>query len=315
MRMRIGACLLLLAAATACHGQPHPRQVAETTYPCSLDNSQQPTLVYNPKSRRKVPLVVTLHSWSADYKQTLHADIARWCVRKGWFFIHPNFRGPNQTPMACGSEAAVSDIRDAVAWAKKVGKIDSQRVYLIGTSGGGHMTLLMAGRAPELFTAASAWVPITDLAAWHGESIALKNKYHKDIELSCGGPPNLNEKVAFEYRRRSPLTWLKPGLGVAIDINAGINDGHTGSVPISHSLLAFNALVPEKDRIEQDHIDELVRTAKVPAALRDRTLRDKTYGKKPPLFRREADNVRVTIFDGGHELISNAAIQWLESRR
>ena len=37
-----------------------------------------------------------------------------------------------------------------------------------------------------------------------------------------------------------------------------------------------------------------------------------SYGEKNVLFRRSSEKVRVTIFNGGHEGIPNAALQWLE---
>jgi len=54
---------------------------------------------------------------------------------------------------------------DAVAWMKKNYNIDDKRIYLTGSSGGGHMTLQMVGNHPELWAAASAWVGISDLRA------------------------------------------------------------------------------------------------------------------------------------------------------
>jgi len=41
----------------------------------------------------------------------------------------------------------------------------------------------------------------------------------------------------------------------------------------------------------------------------------KAAGEKQPLFRRTSGKVRITIFDGKHELISQAALAWLEKQR
>ena len=48
--------------------------------------------------------------------------------------IHPNFRGKNDRPEACGSELAVADILSAVEWAKGSTQIDADRVYWVGVS-------------------------------------------------------------------------------------------------------------------------------------------------------------------------------------
>ena len=188
------------------------------------------------------------------------------------------------------------------------------RIYLVGTSGGGHAALLLAGRLPMLWAGVSAWVGISDLSAWHSECKKAKRKYWHDIEASCGGPPGKSPAVDREYSRRSPLTWLKDYQGPAIDINAGIRDGHTGSVPISHSLLAFNRIAEKKDRVAAADILAMTKTAKVPEHLQ-REIKDPTYGKKRPLFRAVSKDARVTIFDGGHEIVSTAAFSWLSKQR
>ena len=110
--------------------------------------------------------------------------------RRGWILIAPNFRGPNDHPDACASDEAVQDVIDSVDSAKRNALVDEKRVYLLGSSGGGFMSLMMAVRAPQLWTAVSVWVPITDLVAWHEFSKATgpewNNKYDKMMEAFGG---------------------------------------------------------------------------------------------------------------------------------
>jgi len=42
---------------------------------------------------------------------------------------------------------------------------------------------------------------------------------------------------------------------------------------------------------------------------------DKTYGAKCVLFRRQSGTARVTIFQGGHEIIPAAALHWLAKQQ
>ena len=303
-RTVLGALILLPALLAG--------QVREIRIKSSLDGTEQAAFFYAPKETGKpVPLLVVLHSWSADYRQKLHQPLENHCKSNGWAYVHPNFRGPNRNPQATGSDLAVQDVLDAVAYAKKHAKVDEARILLVGTSGGGYMSLLMAGRAPNLWAGVSAWVPISDLAAWHAETKAKRLKYYREIEKSCGGPPGKSKEVDEQYQRRSPLTHLPKAKGVVkLDINAGIFDGHRGSVPVSHSLLAFNAVANEADRLTQVQIDEIVRKAKVPKEL-IQSIEDASYGKKKPLFRRTSGKARVTLFDGGHELVPSAAWEWL----
>jgi type III restriction enzyme len=61
---------------------------------------------------------------------------ARWAIQENWHFVHPNFRGPNDSPEAMGSDLAVHDIVDAVRGMQKRGNVDASRIYLIGCNGG-----------------------------------------------------------------------------------------------------------------------------------------------------------------------------------
>lgn len=291
-----------------------PKEVEDIRYPSAADGTKQAAMWYAPKGGKRAPLLVALHPWSAGYRRGQSVPYAEWCIRKGWVFIHPDFRGPNVRPEACGSELVVQDILGAVEHARKSADVDEERVYLMGASGGGYATLLMAGRAPMTWTAASAWVPILDLAVWHGDSKARKNKYMKETEDCCGGAPGSSAEADRQYERRSVKTYLAAAVDVPLDINAGITDGHTGSVPISHTLLAFNMLARPEDRLSAEEIEYFVKTQSVPPHLRQ-DIYDATYGEKRPLFRRSSNRVRVTIFQGGHDELYEAGLTWLEGQR
>ena len=131
--------------------------------------------------------------------------------------ILPHYRGPNNNPQACASKLAIQDVLDAVDYATQHACIDRRRVYLAGQSGGGHMALMMAARAPHVWAGVSAWVPITDLAAWHTE-LTRKQAYAKQLEQICGGSPGTPEADR-QYRARSPLFHLAAARGLPIDIN------------------------------------------------------------------------------------------------
>lgn len=279
--------------------------IEEIKYVSSADQSAQPAMFYAPATKKPVPLVVALHTWSGNYKQESHKAIETWCVKNGWAYMHPNFRGPNKRPAATGSKLVVADIVSAVEYATQTTQIDRSAIYLVGTSGGGYTALVMAGHHPEIWAGVSAWVPISDLKAWHAQG-----RYVADLVKSCGGAPGDSATVDAAYAKRSPLTYLKQAKGLTLHINAGIRDGHQGSVPISHSLLAFNEVAATKDQLSEKDIRFFVEKAKVPPRLRS-DISDLSYGKKRPLFRRQSGNATVTIFDGDHELVAPAAIAWI----
>lgn len=288
-----------------------PAAVTEETYPSAADNTQQPTLFYAPESRDPVPLLVALHTWSNDYRQP-EPQYAEWCIQKKWALVHPHFRGPNNTPEACGSELAVEDILSVVRWARQKTAIDASRIYLIGVSGGGYGSLLLAGRAPDLWAGVSAWAGIFDLRDWYSER--SKDRYGAGIVAACGGTPGAGPEVDAQYRQRSASTWLSKAAGIPIDIQTGIWDGHRGSVPVSHSLKAFNALAAPADALSPELITQLRTKPEVPENLRF-TETDPWMVRHPVLFRRTSGNARITLFEGGHEIVFEAGLAWLEQQR
>jgi len=284
----------------------------------SLDGSQQPCYVILPRSYSKtespVALLVSLHSWSAGLEQA-RPDLEERVEKLGWIYLYPHFRGPNQHPQACGSLFAQQDILDAVKWAKQHYRVDHSRIYLTGVSGGGHMTMLMAGRHPDVWTAASAWVGISDLEKWHDRH--KQSRYGDMIRKSCGGAPGINAKIDAQYQARSPIGFLHQATKLPLDIVAGIHDGHTGSVPISHSLLAFNQIASATN-------DPLISALEIKqlSTPTGRLTRPKPSDQAPDAvlgrniyLRRYAGASRVTIFEGGHESIPVAALDWLKRFR
>jgi len=281
--------------------------------PSSKDGSQQPAIFYTPPGAAVKPLVVFLHSWSTDYKTA--GPALEEAKRRGWIFVAPNFRGRNETPEACASDLAVEDILDSVEYARHNARVDPKRIYLFGSSGGGHMALLMATRAPQLWSAVSTWVPITDLAAWYAFSKATGSQYYGMMD-KCLGPPDTPEKAS-EYRRRSSLFYLSRAKGVRITIDSGIRDGHPGgAVPLSQTLFAFNELarangMPQK-ALSLEQIDIMTRESRVPPELASEK-QDETGRQQAILFRRTAGPVRVTVFDGGHSTDVPTSFRWFDS--
>lgn len=305
--------------SSACRAQSGLPPLTQVSVTSSLDGTPQPVLYWAPDSAVTQPsvLFVFLHSWSGDYRQ----DNSKWqkeAVDRGWIFLHPNFRGANNSPQACGSKYARRDILDAMDFACRKFQVDRSRIYLAGVSGGGHMAMLMAGHHPDRFSAVSAWVGISDIAEWYRFHVkdGVPQNYARMILKCFGAPPGSSPEVDAEYYDRSPLFHLHQVDDLPVDIYAGVNDGHTGSVPVRHSLRAFN-------EIAKTHGTELISEAEMQSLWSDRRLQqprdsdtapDKTLGREI-LLRRTSGDSRVTIFDGGHESVTTAACVWLQGRR
>jgi len=233
------------------------------------------------------------------------------CRTKDLNYIHPDFRGVNRTPEACCSELAINDIDDAVSYAIKHANVDTSEIFIIGQSGGGYATLCMFMKSRHPIKKFSAWVPISDLVAWYHESSIRKNGYADDI-LKCTGSENgvLNNK---EARERSPIYWDTPVYKIPfteLKIYAGVYDGIQGSVPITHSINFYNKLLSDLKITEKDKyvsVEEKASLLEYSKALGD-------YGKisdRDVFLQKEYKGIKLTIFKGNHEILSEYAFNEL----
>ncbi len=308
----------LAVTTVVCADVPgYPVDIRQIQYRSSGDDTMQPALFWAPESRDPVPLLVALHTWSGSY-QSKEPQYARWCQQAGWAFVYPNFRGSNKTAQALGSDLVVADIVSAVDHVKGQTNIDADEIYCVGVSGGGHASLLMAARAPKLWAGVSAWCGISDIAAWHRQCKGTQfDDYAQQIEQALGGPPDASNQHLADAQYRSPLIWLgKADALPPLDINHGIDDGRTGSVPFTHSLQAWNASVGTESKLSSQSLQRFYETRRVPEELQatNNAAHDPLYGDNQPIYRRADGNIRVTVFDGGHEIVHTAALNWLAAQ-
>jgi len=313
----LGRAAIFAAAATAAFAADEPKKTSEPppgvlviTVRNSVDGAAEPAWFLPNPSPQPAPLLVHLHSWSSRLGES---SLARDCARRGWAFLSPNFRGPNNRPEACGSRIAIQDVLDAVAHARRATAVDPRRIYLIGGSGGGHMALMMAQAAPDLWAGVSSWVPITDLAAWHAFSKQKGSRYHQMMEQACGGPPGAPATDA-EYRARSPLFHLERAKGVPIDLQVGIRDGHEGSVPVSNALRAFNTLAAVNGHaarmLPAADIEFITAQAVMPNADTPDNI-GRAKRRQPVHIPLIAGSFKKKIFDRAHESDFAPAVRWL----
>ncbi len=271
----------------------------------SIDNKIQQAYYYPTKSEESQPLIVSLHTWSGDFKQT--DELAEMCRHRDVNYIHPNFRGANKTISACCSELALADIDDAISFAIESSQVDTSRIYVIGVSGGGYATISSFMKLKHRVKAFSAWASITDLPAWYHESKIRQNKYAGDI-LNCTEPgEELNLKIAKE---KSPIYWPTPTdklNDTKLSIHAGIYDGIQGSVPITHSINFYNKVL--KDLSVTDSSKYVSSKEKLKLLEFREPLGDfgSIAGRKICL-KKEVGNFSLTIFEGNHEMLTEYAL-------
>jgi len=265
----------------------------------SKDGKKQDAYAYRSNQNDPAPLVVSLHTWSGNYEQK--DPLAERMRAAGFNYIHPDFRGPNNTHESCASKLALQDIDDAIAYCIENMNVDTKRIYVIGVSGGGHAASATYFHTVHPISAFYAWVPITDIHSWYLQTKQRKLKYASDIEKICGG--NFVPDAAI---KRSPLLMEVPERTARLHLFAGINDGYTGSVPITHSIHLYNKLSPRQEQIDDDTIIRLLSKTVEPTGAK--------IGGREIWHQSESSRSVLTIFEGGHEMIVDFAAKQIISR-
>jgi dipeptidyl aminopeptidase/acylaminoacyl peptidase len=276
-----------------------------------LDDSTQVFYYNNSNSDKAQPLVVELHSWS-NSSHSQKDILAAKAQQKGWNYILPDFRGVNNHIKACCSDYVIADIDEAIDWAIKNMKVDKSKIFIVGNSGGGYATLAMYMKSHHDINTFSAWSSISDLRKWYDESVERKNKYGPQILLCTGSGKNIENQKAWD---RSPIFWdtpIKKRKKSKIQIYAGIHDGYTGSVPISHSIDFYNKLLFDYDVqditkfVSEQESNTLISTQNFIKSGINKKIDDRQIH-----FQKSAKNITLTIFEGGHEILSNVALELL----
>ncbi len=280
-----------------------------------IDGKLQPSFVGLPaKPRPGSPLVVFCHKWGETYRQ-FDRELASLAHDAGWFFLAPNYRGPNNQPLAAGSSIAQHDIVAAIDEVIRRFQVDPAHVCLAGLSGGGHMALLVASSFPDRFAAVTVWSPIASLVDWHHfhQTHSSFYNYCRDIESVSGGPPGASQEVDRQYAIRSPINSIQNAANLAIDINHGIHDGHHGhTISIDQSIQLFNVLADSacQPTVTAEEAKLLLFAGESQNLDQCQASSDPDYGV-PIYLRREAGRSRLTIFEGAHDMIPRAAFAWL----
>ncbi len=199
----------------------------------TLDGTEQPNLFYSAEGSEKRPLLVGLHTWSFNRFNQVE-NLLPLAKENNFNLLLPEFRGPNlfgnkDREKACGSEYAKQDICDAVDYIINSKNIDTDNIFVLGLSGGGHMALLMAGYKPELFRAVAAFVPICDLEEWTKQSPGYKNHI-----LAC-----CSDDVE-EMKKRSPISYLESISKTTVKLFHGKWDN---VVPYTQSLNFYKEMI------------------------------------------------------------------------
>lgn len=285
-----------------------PAAFKDVEIPSTADGKIQKAYFYATRDNKPQPLIVSLHTWSGNYRQ--QDGLIREVLSRDMNYIRPDYRGPNLTREACGSPLVASDIDDAIAYAVQNGNVDPNHIHILGGSGGGHAALIAYMRSRHNVRSFSAWVPISDLPKWYYESLGRQTQYAGHIAMATTGDESRIDLR--EARKRSPLymdTPVELRKDSKLYLYAGIHDGYSGSVPITHSLEMYNKVVRDFNPVATEEIiPDHVIARMVVARYLPGDDRPEIAGRAIHYRKQFEDKVRIVIFEGGHEMLVEAAL-------
>jgi dipeptidyl aminopeptidase/acylaminoacyl peptidase len=119
---------------------------------------------------KKYPMVLYIHGGPTATSLETFSTAAQILAAQGWLVLEPNYRGSNNEgnafETAIVNDASAGPGRDIIAGVKAVearGIVDEKRIAVSGWSYGGQMTAWMIGNYSEVWRAAVAGAPVTDL--------------------------------------------------------------------------------------------------------------------------------------------------------
>ncbi|MCZ7541025.1 MAG: prolyl oligopeptidase family serine peptidase [Anaerolineae bacterium] len=182
-------------------------------WPATFESSEGGVIqawLATPDSDGPYPTIVHAHGGPVDVMTELFSPVAQGWVDHGFAYCSVNYRG--STTFGKAFEKAiwgrlgtceVNDIADACAWLVAEGIADSQRLFMVGGSYGGYLTLLTAGKRPDLL---AGGVAVAAIADWTMMVEDAAETLHSYFQALLGGPPAERHEA---YRDGSPLTYVE----------------------------------------------------------------------------------------------------------
>jgi dipeptidyl aminopeptidase/acylaminoacyl peptidase len=159
---------------------------------------------------KKYPLVLYIHGGPNAASVQTFTTASQILAGKGWLVFEPNYRGSNSEGQAFElagmghASPGVGPGRDIVAGVKMLeerGIVDEKKIATTGWSEGGYMTAWLIGNYPDMWAAAIAGAPVTDLVDEYAESDILYG------ESNIFGPSPFVGDGMKQYIRESPITY------------------------------------------------------------------------------------------------------------
>ena len=171
---------------------------------------EEGVLTYPPSytADKKYPLVLYIHGGPTAASLDSFSPSPQILASMGWLVFEPNYRGSNGDgdayQAAIIKDAGAGPGRDVIAGVKMLeakGIVDEKRIAVSGWSYGGYMTSWLIGNYPEVWKAAVAGAPVTDMVDIYTLSDVT------GLSLDIFGPsPFVGENLKL-YVAESPITY------------------------------------------------------------------------------------------------------------
>ncbi len=167
-------------------------------------------LTYPPNyvSGKKYAMVLYIHGGPKSASVETFTPSSQVLAGQGWLVFEPNYRGSNSDgnayEAAIVKDAGVGPGHDVIAGVKMLearGIVDEKRIAVSGWSYGGYMTSWLIGNYPEVWKAAVAGAPVTDLT----DEYTLSDVQWLSTTI-FGPPPYVGENLKL-YVAESPITY------------------------------------------------------------------------------------------------------------
>lgn len=155
----------------------------------------------------KLPLVLYIHGGPVAASRASFTPSPHILAAQGWMVLEPNYRGSNnrghryqQAIIGDATAGPGRDIMAGVALLEQRGLIDSARMAVTGWSYGGMMTSWLIGAYPQVWKAAVAGAPVTDILDQYATADSNRSRAGQ-----YGPSPFVGDNLA-SYARQSPIT-------------------------------------------------------------------------------------------------------------
>jgi len=157
---------------------------------------------------KKIPMVLYIHGGPKSASMESFTPSSQILAAQGWLVFEPNYRGSdsdgNAYEAAIVKDAGVGPGHDVMAGVKMLearGIVDEKRIAVSGWSYGGYMTSWLIGNYPEVWKAAVAGAPVTDMVDIYTLSDVTS------LALTDFGPsPFVGDNLKL-YVAESPITY------------------------------------------------------------------------------------------------------------